>query len=75
MQLVRTAVRIRNGRQNIVRLVLVLLTDLGRAAADPLVHVRTIGGALLHWQVFNSGLPGCAMVKSLAKLYSVHWGP
>ena len=36
----------------------VLLTELGRAAADPVVYVRTIGVALLHWQTFNSGLPG-----------------
>ena len=44
--------------QNVLRLVFVLLTELGRAAADPLVYVRTIGVALLHWQTFNSGLPG-----------------
>ena len=44
--------------QNVLRLVFVLLTELGRAAADPLVYVTTIGVALLHWQVFNSGLPG-----------------
>ena len=43
--------------QNVLRLVFVLLTDLGWAAADPVVYVRTIGVALLHWQVFNSGLP------------------
>ena len=36
----------------------VLLIELGRAAADPVVYVRTIGVALLHWQTFNSGLPG-----------------
>ena len=36
----------------------VLLTELGRAAADPLVYVRTIGVALLHWQALNSALPG-----------------
>ena len=43
---------------HVLRLVFVLLTGLGRAAADPLVYVRTIGVALLHWQAFNSGLPG-----------------
>ena len=37
---------------------LVLLTELGRAATDPLLYVTTIGVALLHWQAFNSGLPG-----------------
>ena len=36
----------------------VLLIELGRAAADPVVYVRTVGVALLHWQTFNSGLPG-----------------
>ena len=36
----------------------VLLIALGRAAADPLVYVRTIGVALLHWQAFNGPLPG-----------------
>ena len=41
----------------VLRLVFVLLTDLGWTAADPVVYVRTIGVALLHWQVFNSGLP------------------
>ena len=35
-----------------------LLTELGRAAADPLVFVRSIGVALLHWQGFNSTLKG-----------------
>ena len=44
--------------QNFLRLVFVLLIELGRAAADPVVYVRTIGVALLHWQTFNSGLPG-----------------
>ena len=43
---------------HVLRLVLVLLTELGRAAADPLVYVRTTGVALLHWQTFNSALPG-----------------
>ena len=36
----------------------VLLIELGRAAAEPVVYVRTIGNALLHWQTFSSGLPG-----------------
>ena len=36
----------------------VLLTELGRAAADPVVYVRTIGVALLHWQAFHSSPPG-----------------
>ena len=36
----------------------VLLTELGRAAADPVVYVRTIGVTLLHWQAFNNALPG-----------------
>ena len=35
-----------------------LLTELGLAAGDPVVYVRTIGVALLHSQAFNSGLPG-----------------
>ena len=35
-----------------------LLTEPGRAAPDPLVYVRTIGVALMHWQAFNSALPG-----------------
>ena len=39
--------------QNVLRLVFVLLTELGRAAADPPVYVRTIGVALLQWQGFN----------------------
>ena len=43
--------------RNVSRLVFVPLIELGRAAADPVVHVRTIGVALLHWQTFNSGLP------------------
>ena len=58
MQLVRTAARIRHGRPKCIALVFVLLTELGRAAADPLVYVTTIGVALLHCQAFNSGLPG-----------------
>ena len=44
--------------QNVLRLVFVLLTELRRAAADPVVYVRTIGVALLHSQAFNSGLTG-----------------
>ena len=44
--------------KNVLRLVLVLLTEIRRSATDPLVYVRTIGVALLHWQAFNSGLPG-----------------
>ena len=44
--------------QTFLRLVFVLLIELGRAAADPVVYVRNIGVALLHWQTFNSGLPG-----------------
>ena len=35
---------------HVLRPVFVLLTELCRAAADPLVYVRTIGVALLHWQ-------------------------
>ena len=35
-----------------------LLTEVGRAAAHRVVYVRTIGITLLHWQAFNSGLPG-----------------
>ena len=42
--------------RNFWRLVFVLLIELRRAAADPVVYVRTIGVALLHWQTFNSGL-------------------
>ena len=44
--------------RNVLRLLFALLTGLGRAAADPVVFMRTIGVALLHWQAFNSGLPG-----------------
>ena len=44
--------------QNVLRLVFVLLIELGRAAADPVVYVRTIGVALMHWQTFNSSMPG-----------------
>ena len=44
--------------QNVLRLAFVLLTELGRAVADPVVHVRTIGVALLHSQALNSVLPG-----------------
>ena len=40
-----------------LRLVFVLLRELGRAAADPFVYVRTILVALFHWQAFNRGLP------------------
>ena len=43
--------------QNDLPLVFVLLTELGRAAADPVVYVTTIGVASLHWQAINSGLP------------------
>ena len=43
---------------HVLRLVFVLFTELGRAAADSLVYVRTIGVALLHWEAFNSALPG-----------------
>ena len=43
---------------HVLRLVFVLFTELGRAAADPLVYVRTMGVALLHCQAFNSALPG-----------------
>ena len=44
--------------KNDLRLVFLLFTELGRAATDPVVYVRTIDVALLHWQAFNSGLPG-----------------
>ena len=44
--------------RNVLRLVFVLLIELGRAAADPGLYVRTIDVALLHWQTFNSDLPG-----------------
>ena len=43
---------------HVLRLVFVLLTQLGRAAVDPLVYVRTIGVALMHWRAFNSAVPG-----------------
>ena len=43
---------------HVLRLVFVLLTELSRGAADPLVYARTIGVALLHWQAFNGALPG-----------------
>ena len=58
MQLVWTAPRNAIDAQNVLQLVFVLLIELGRAAADPVVYVRAIGVALLHWQTFNSGLPG-----------------
>ena len=44
--------------QNVLRLVFSLLSELRRAAADAVVYPRTIGVALLHWQTFDSGLPG-----------------
>ena len=44
--------------QNVLRLVFLLLIELGRTAPDPVVYVRTIGVALLHWQTFNNGVPG-----------------
>ena len=43
---------------HVLCLVFVLLTELGRAAADALVYVRTISVALLHRQAFDSALPG-----------------
>ena len=43
---------------HVLRPVFVLLTELGRAAANPLVYLRTIGVALMRWQGFNSALPG-----------------
>ena len=43
---------------HVLQLVFVLLTELGMAAPYPLVYVRTIGVALMHWQAFNSALPG-----------------
>ena len=55
MQLVWTA---QIDAKNDLRLVFLLSTELGRAATDPVVYVRTIGVALLHWQAFNSSLPG-----------------
>ena len=58
VQLVWTAPRSRHRRLNLLQLVFVLLRELGRAAADPLVYVRAIGVALFQWQAFNSGLPG-----------------
>ena len=58
MQLVWTAPRNRQQRPKGFVLVFVLLNELGRAAADPVVYLWTIGVALLHWQTFNSGLPG-----------------
>ena len=54
--------------QNVLRLVFVLLTELGRAAADPLVYVRTIGFALLHWQAFNSSLLGLCYGEEFGKV-------
>ena len=58
MQLVWAAPRNRPQHPKCLRLVFVLLIELGRAAADPVVYVRTIGVALLHWQTFHSSLPG-----------------
>ena len=46
----------------------VLLIELGRAAADPLVYVRTIGVALLHWQAFNGALPGLCHGKEFGEV-------
>ena len=43
---------------HVLRLVFVLLIGLDRVAANPLLYVRTIGVALMHWQAFNSALPG-----------------
>ena len=42
---------------HVLRLLFMLSTEICRAAADPLVYVRTIGVALKHLQVFNSALP------------------
>ena len=52
---------------HILRLVFVLLTELGRAAADPLVYVRTIGVAIMHWQAFNSAPPGLCYGKEFGE--------
>ena len=49
--------------QNVLRLMFVHLTELGRAAADPVVSARTMGVALLHWQALNSGVPGLCYGK------------
>ena len=54
--------------QNVLQLVFVLLIELGRAAAEPVVYVRTIGVALLHWQTFNSGLPGLCYGEEFGKV-------
>ena len=52
--------------QNVLRLVFVLLTELGRTAANPVVYARTISVALLHWPAFNSGLPGLCYGEEFA---------
>ena len=44
--------------KNVLQPVCVLLIELGRAAADRVVYVSTIGVALSHLQTFHSGLPG-----------------
>ena len=49
--------------QNVLRLVFLLFTEIGSAAADPVAYVRTIGVALLHWQAFNSGLQRLCYVE------------
>ena len=53
---------------HVQRPVFVVLTDLGGAAADPLVYVRTIAVALLHWQAFNSALPGLCYGAELGEV-------
>ena len=60
--------------QNVLRLVFVLLPEVGRAAADPGVYVRTIVAALLQWQAFNSSVPGLSYVEEFGKvIFSRLW--
>ena len=54
--------------QNFLRLLYVLLIELERAAAEPVVYVTTIAVALLHWQNFNSGLPGMCYGEEFGKV-------
>ena len=54
--------------QNVSRFMFVLFIELERAAADPVVYVRTIGVALMHWQTFNSGLPGLCYGEELGEV-------
>ena len=66
--------------KDVLRLVFLLLTELGRASTDPLVYASTISVALLHWGTFNRGLPGLCygeefgevMISRLGSMNDMH---